>query len=145
MPLLIDFKPHDRLIINGAVIENQGAHSKLLVLNQASILRGKEVVSVEDAVTPASRAYYALQCAYVFKEQRDEYLKSFESYLADYVTACPSAAPIADKIREETAKGRLYAALKESQKLIFHEGEILENLSEKLKEVPVEEAAPAEE
>ena len=60
---MIEIKSGDKLIINGAVIENTGSNTKLLIHNQASILRQKEVMSEEDSITPAARVYFALQCA----------------------------------------------------------------------------------
>ena len=57
MPLSIDFKAGDKIIINGAVIENLGSNSTISIHNQAAILRGKEILSAEDSTTPASRIY----------------------------------------------------------------------------------------
>ena len=39
MPLKLDFKAGDKMIINGTVIENVGPNAKLLIHNEASILR----------------------------------------------------------------------------------------------------------
>ncbi len=130
MPLLIDFKSGDKIIINGAVIENAGSSSKMLIHNQASILRGKEILSEEESNTPASRTYFALQCAYMFADKKDDYLKLFNNFLTEYSTACPSAKPIAGEIRDEVEEGRLYKALKSAQKLIKHESELLQSLHE---------------
>lgn len=132
MPLLIDFKSGDKIIINGAVIENAGASAKVLVHNQASILRGREILSEEESKTPASRVYFALQCAYMFSDKKDDFLKHFEDLLQDYLHACPSARPIGDKIRAEVEKDELYRALKATQKLIKHENELLHSLQEDL-------------
>lgn len=135
MPLSIDFKAGDKIIINGAVIENLGSNSKLSVHNQAAILRGKEVLSAEDSNTPASRIYFALQCAYIFPQNQDEYIEAYEKLLDEYVTACPSAQPIAAKVREFVAGGQLYRGLKEAQKLIQHEGDLLRSLGQELEGV----------
>ena len=130
MPLLIDFKSGDKIIINGAVIENAGSSSKMLIHNQASILRGKEILSEEEANTPASRTYFALQCAYMFADKEVDYLKLFNNFLTEYTVACSSAVTIAGKIRDEVGEGRLYKALKSAQKLIKHERELLQSLHE---------------
>ena len=134
MPLSIDFKAGDRIIINGAVVENLGSNSKISVHNQAAILRGKEILSAENTTTPASRIYFALQCAYIFPQKENEYIGSFRGLLDDYVTACPSAATIADEIRGLVDAGQLYRGLKTAQKLIGHEGELLHSLEEELVE-----------
>ena len=135
MPLLIDIKPGDKVIINGAVIENAGNSTKLFIHNQAAILRGKEVLSEEDCGTPAARAYFALQCAYIFTDKHDDYLAKFDKFLDDYLAACPSAKAIGEQIRKEVKDDKLYRALKAAQKLIAHEGDILNSMQRKVSEV----------
>lgn len=130
MPLLIDFKAGDKIIVNGAILENAGSNSKILVHNQAAILRGREVLAEEDAVTPASRAYFALQCAYIFADQREAYIEKFKALLADFVQAAPSTQPIADEILAALADDKLYKALKGTHKLIKRELEIFRSLNE---------------
>jgi len=142
VPLSIDFKSGDKIIINGAVIENLGSNSKISVHNQAAILRGKEVLSAEDSNTPASRIYFALQCAYIFPQNEGEYIDAYRKLLDEYVTACPSAQPIADKVRGFVDDGKLYRGLKEAQQLIHHEGELLRSLGEELESAADEPAEP---
>jgi len=132
VPLTIDFKAGDKIIINGAVIENLGSNSKLSVHNQAAILRGKEILSEEDSKTPASRVYFALQCAYIFPQAQAEYVASFEAFLNEYLVACPSASEIGDVIRKEVESGMLYKGLKSAQKLIVHESNLLQSLGEEI-------------
>jgi len=128
MPLTIDFKSGDRLIVNGAVIENIGSNAKILVHNQAMILRGREVLSEEDSQTPASRIYFALQCAYIFPDKQDDYAEMAEKLLNEYVTACPSAEPIAADLRTGIETQNFYKALKTAFRLIRHETDILNGI-----------------
>lgn len=124
LPLKLDFKSGDKMIINGAVVENVGANAKFLIHNESAILREKEVLTDEETTTPASRIYYALQCAYVFPHQKEESLKRFREFLGDFVKACPSTKPIVDEIEENVANDKLYRGLKLTQKLIFHESTV---------------------
>ena len=135
MPLSIDFKAGDKIIINGAVIENLGSNATISIHNQAAILRGKEVLSAEDSNTPASRVYFALQCAYIFPQNRGDYVESYMNLLDEYLKACPSAKLIAEGIQQSVDKGQLYKALKTTQDLIKHEAEILNTLQHDLDEV----------
>lgn len=125
MPLKLEFKSGDKLMINGAVIENIGANAKILVHNEAAILRNKEVLSEADEATPAARVYLALQCAYMFPDQTEKYMKMFGDYLNDYVQACPSAKNIAEEIHDNVAQGKIYKALKKTHDLISHEANVL--------------------
>lgn len=132
VPLLIDFKTNDKIIINGAVLENAGPHAKILVHNQVAILRGKEIMTEDDAQTPASRVYFALQCAYIFPQKEDQYLSMFKKFADQYVGACPSAKPIVDEIENEISHSRAYKALKKCQALIEHETQVLAKLQDNL-------------
>ena len=142
MPLKLEFKSGDKLMINGAVIENVGANAKLLVHNEAAILRNKEVLSETDEATPAARVYLALQCAYMFPDQSDKYMKLFGQYLNDYVAACPSATEIAGEIKDNVAEGKLYKALKKTHGLIAHEANVIKQFQHDLSEFIQHEQDP---
>lgn len=146
MPLKLDLKNGEKMIVNGAVLENVGANSQLLIHNQAAILREKEILTKNDAATPASRVYYELQCAYIFPESRSEHIKRFGQLLLDYASACPSASSIADSIREYVDNDELYKGLKETRKLIGHEVRTLDQFNDgmsKLAQISEEFGAPA--
>src|SRR5579872_3769334 len=74
MPLSINLKPGEKLIVNGVVLQN--AHhqaTKLLVHNEAALLREKDIMTEEAATTPARRIYFAVQCHYLFPEKTSFY------------------------------------------------------------------------
>ncbi len=126
MPLALDLKLGDKIIINGAVIENSGHGTQILIHNEAAILRGKEIMVETEANTPATRAYFALQCAYIFPSSRQSYLQAFDVLLTDYVTAAPSAGPIVkDIVSKLSGGGSLYGALKTTRKLLTHEKKLM--------------------
>jgi len=126
MPLRIKLPAKERVIINGAVIENAGDATTIILHNRADILRRKEVMSEAEANSPARRIYYALQCAYMFDEERPRYAEHARQFLHQYLEAAPSAKDVADKIETFIDDDKLYNALRETQKLIDHEGERLE-------------------
>ena len=129
MPLKLEFKSGDKLIINGAVVENIGSNAKILIHNESAILREKEILSVADTSTPASRVYFA-------PHKKDEQIGLFTEFLKEFVTACPSTKPIADEIEKLVAEDNIYKALKQTQKLIAHQAKVLKSL-----ETGIEEAA----
>lgn len=128
MPLRIKLPARERIIINGAVIENAGDATTIVLHNRADILRRKEVMSEDEANSPAKRVYYAFQCAYMFEEERERYTLVGLDFLREYADAAPSARPISDKIRAQIDKGRLYNALRGTQDLIEHERERMETM-----------------
>lgn len=135
MPLLIDFKSGDKLIINGSALENIGSNTKILVHNKSAILREKEVLLEEDARTPASRVYFELQGAYISADphEREEHLKNYDLRLDEFISACPMAMEIAFKVREFVEHDHVYKGLKEAQNLIKYESGVLKEFSAQLK------------
>ena len=125
MPLKLTVGKGEKFIVNGAVIKNDGDGASLLFENQAHILRQKDILTQESATTPAARVYLALQCAYLFPKHTAEHLANFQSLVADYLEAAPSARPIVDEIHGMVDKDQLYGALKQCCRLLEHEHEVL--------------------
>jgi flagellar biosynthesis repressor protein FlbT len=128
LPLLIDLKPGEKVIINGAVLENAGTNTKIRIYNESNILRQKEILTNDDIATPAARIYFCLQCAYIFPEKRDYYLDLYRTFLRQYLEACPSAQELGDEVDASVETGAYYKALKASRKLLKHETTVLTQL-----------------
>ncbi len=126
MPLLIDLKPGEKVIVNGAVVENAGHSTKLRVLNDSNILREKDIIADGDNITPAGRVYFFIQNSYIFPGSRAKYVALFEHCIDEYVMSCSSAAPLADEIRAAVAGVEYYKALKLARKLLKHEAQLLD-------------------
>ena len=62
--LVLKLGPRERVLVNGAVIENGDRRSRLSILTpNANILRLRDAVSPEDANTPVRRVCYVAQLA----------------------------------------------------------------------------------
>ena len=60
--LVLKLTPHERVLVNGAVIENGDRRGKLSILTpNANILRLKDAIRPEDATTPVRRVCYIAQ------------------------------------------------------------------------------------
>lgn len=125
MPLKLSVSRGEKLIINGAVVRNDGDQANLVFENQAHILRQKDILTPDTAVTPAARVYMALQCAYLFPERRAKHLADFDNLLGQFTVAAPSAEKLAAELRAKADAGELYLGLKACRKLIDHEAELL--------------------
>lgn len=128
MPLKLSLPRGEKLVVNGAVIKNDGPDVNLVFENQAHIMRQKDIMTLEDASSPARRIYLAIQCAYMFSDRRDEHVSEFKSLLGEFRAAAPSSNKISEKIGQLADKGDLYGALKACRKLIEYEAEILEHV-----------------
>ena len=128
MPLSIKLPSKDKVIINGAVIENTGDSTTIMLHNKADLLRRKEVMSEEQATTPARRIYYACQCAYLFEDNRNDYLEVANNFLDEYLQAALSASEIIQAVRDNLTSEKYYVALRKTNLLIEHESERLESV-----------------
>jgi flagellar protein FlbT len=135
VPLVVHLRKGLQVIVNGAVLENASDRTvSLSVKNEAAVLRSDDILSPSGAVTPASRAYYALQCAYLFRDHAGEHLAAFSELIGLYLKAAPSAVGIAEGIRVPMEAGNLYAALKAARALIQHERKVLSHVEARLAE-----------
>jgi flagellar protein FlbT len=65
--LILELKQGESMILNGAVIRFK-TRTRLELNTQARFLFGKQIMHEEEATSPARRAYYALQQAYIGAE-----------------------------------------------------------------------------
>ncbi len=65
--LILELKQGESMILNGAVIRFK-TRTRLELNTQARFLFGKQIMREEEATTPARRAYYAVQQAYIGDE-----------------------------------------------------------------------------
>lgn len=142
MALVIHVKKDQQIILNGAVVENaSGKTISLILKNEAAVLRSEDILTPDDAVTPASRVYYALQCVYLFPERRGAHLRAFNDLVGSYLHAAPSGRSIVGAILAAVENEQYYAALKKAQELIRHEGRVLSHAQHQLgKELHVDAA-----
>lgn len=131
MPLKINLKKGQKIILNGAVIENTNPRSiNFTLMNEAAILRDSDVLTAEEACTPASRIYFNIQGLYLFEEKRDEYSQNVNQLLEDYERAAPSCKPITYAVRDALMNEEYYNALRQARKLIEHESKVLGHVQE---------------
>jgi flagellar protein FlbT len=129
MPLRMNLKPGERLILGGAVIRNGDARSELLIENEVPVLREADVLSPRTVRTACEWVYLALQLAYVDPEGSKEH-RNLLQVLIDHVRrAAPLLAPELDEVAELAASGRLYPALKSAKRLIQREKELTDHVA----------------
>lgn len=125
MSLKITLKPHERMIIAGAAITNGGATASLIIENKVPILRKKDILKEEDAISPAKRIYFVIQLMYLDHENRTIYQGRYWDLIRDFVKAAPSSKDLINEINAEVMEGRYYTAMKAAKRLIRYEGGIL--------------------
>ena len=130
MPLKVELKPNERIIIGACVVTNTDQRARLLIDgDRIPILREKDIQTPETADTPAKLVYLAVQLMYLAPDPMGHHATYF-SLVRDILTTMPSAWPFIENINNHILNGDLYHALKEAKKLIVHEEKLIEDARE---------------
>lgn len=125
MPLKITLRPHEKMIIGPAVISNGNSTCDLIIENRVAILRGKDILKEEDAISPAKRIYYVIQLMYLDPDNIAKYYESYCSSVREFLNAVPSAFGQIKKISAKVLAGDYYRAMKLSGKVIEYENDLI--------------------
>jgi flagellar protein FlbT len=87
MALKLTLKPGEKLVINGAVIENGDRRAVLVVKNRASILREKDIMQPTQADTPMRRIYFAVMMLYLDEGSQRQYYDEFLLRTTEFMNA----------------------------------------------------------
>lgn len=136
MALKLTLKPHERMILDGAVITNGDTKCTIMVENNVPILRQKDIITEKDANTPARRIYFAIQLMYIDRPNLTTYHTHYWKLVREFVEAAPSSLETIDRISEEIVNNNYYKALKLTQELINFEEEALRSVSQSATIVP---------
>lgn len=127
MPLKIELRAGERIIIGNSVITNGDSRAKFFVDGNAPILRQKDILTAETANSPAKRIYLCVQLMYLGQDltkHKDVYFELVNEFLE----AAPSALTIIDAINSEILTNSLYSALKKAKTLVSFEEELLRDV-----------------
>jgi flagellar biosynthesis repressor protein FlbT len=120
MPLRIELKPFERLIINGAAIRNGDRRASFLVETQCKFLRESEIITESEADTPAKRIHLTLTVLYLADDPRPAE-DLFFAQGAELLTAMPDAAPYLVAIKDAVEAGEYHRAIKRGKDLVTYE------------------------
>ena len=123
MPLRVELKPFERIVIGESVITNSAARTCFLIDGETPILREKDTVTAETANTPARRLYLCVQMMYL-KNDPARYREDYLGYAAALREADPAASELIAAVDSHVSAGALYKALKDIRKLIKREEEL---------------------
>jgi len=123
MPLRVELKPFERIVIGETVLINSGTRTSFLLDGEAPILREKDTVTAETANTPVKRLYLCVQTMYL-KNDVPRYRTSYLGLVEVLRASQPDAGDAIDAISQHVFSGALYKALKEIRKLMKREEEL---------------------
>ena len=126
MPLKVELKPGERLIVGDCIITNSDQRTKLYFSGKTPILREKDILTAQTADTPCKRIYFTVQLMYL-EDDIEKLRQQYFDLTSDLVRAAPSTIPYIEKINNEILTGSLYKALKTTRQLIEYERGLLKN------------------
>ena len=127
MPLKLSLKPGEKLVLNGAVITNGDKRSSLIIQNKVCLLREKDIMQPEEAVTPARRIYLPIMMMYLDPDGCEQYYNDFALRMTEFMGAItnPQALAHCIEISRDVMSGAYYKALVLCRKLFDFEQELL--------------------
>lgn len=127
--LVLKLAPNERVLINGVVMENGDRKATLKIKTpQASILRLRDALHPDDAVTPVSRAYYVAQLAVAGTldvEAAAQQLAPRLAQLAHAFAPTPKHSETVLQALDHLRKKNFYAVMRTLHPLIGAERELL--------------------
>lgn len=127
MPLKLSLKPGERFVLNGAVVQNGDRRGVLILQNKASVLREKDIMQEEEAVTPARHVYFPVMMMYLDEANALRYYDEFVLRLSEFMGVIRNSDVLADcvAISKHAMAREYYKALMLCRKLVEYEGERL--------------------
>lgn len=123
MALRITLKPHERVIINGAMIRAGDRSSYILVENQCRFLRETDFVDEHYADTMCKKLCLIVQSIHL--SDKSEALMIELSNLSTRIKAThPEMNELVDKIEKAVSNNETYLAVKTGKQLMAREVEI---------------------
>lgn len=126
--LILKLSPKERLLINGAVLENGSRRSRLSVVTpNANILRLKDALHPEDINTPVRRVCYISQLVLSGDIPHEKALPQLSSGIAQLKQALPSGRcfEVLTQADHAARSGQYYQCLKFLRQLIAIEDALL--------------------
>ncbi|MEM9434352.1 MAG: flagellar biosynthesis repressor FlbT [Pseudomonadota bacterium] len=130
--LVLKLSPKERILINGAVIENGDRRSKLnIVTPNANILRLRDALHPEEINTPVRRVCYIIQLVLSGdadeEDAKPQILRGLEQL--SQVFSDRDSREILDGTTSHVLEKRFYPALKALKSLLARESRLLSGVS----------------
>ena len=127
MPLKIELKPFERLLIGGTAIRNGSRRSSFVIETVTPFLRESDIILESEADTACKRLYLTLTVMYLAANP-PEAEDAFVVQATELMQAAPSMAPYIRDMHEHIGAAEFYRALKRCKELIQYEQELAERL-----------------
>lgn len=120
MPLSLELRPHERLLIGTVAIRNGERRCRLLLETPARVLRGKDVILEHEADSPAKRLYFLLEAYYLSGDSVELEMRFMDAARA-LLDEAPVYGPRIADIWNDLHQHGSYRALRTCAQLIAEE------------------------
>lgn len=127
MPLKVELKPGEKIILGRAVITNGDQRARFTLDGDAPLLREKDILTPDSADSPAKLIYLAVQMMYL-EQDIDKHHQHYFKLVTDVLSAAPSLSGEISNINNHILTGNLYKGLKDAKSLIEKEEELLNHV-----------------
>ncbi len=126
--LVLKLGPKERVLVNGAVIENGDRRTRLSIVTPgANILRLRDAIHPEEVNTPVRRVCYIAQLVLSgdadFDEAKTQLLRGMEQL--SQVFTDPDSRALLSRATESLVDGQVYQALKSLRGLLSREERLM--------------------
>jgi flagellar protein FlbT len=126
--LVLKMAPKERVLINGAVLENGSRRSRFSIITpSANVLRLKDAIHPDEANTPMGRVCYQLQLVLAGNGEPDQVSASTLDQIVELsrILRDPFSQAQLSLARDAVVQGKFYNALKSLKVLLPLEQELL--------------------
>jgi flagellar protein FlbT len=126
MALKVELKPGERILIGECVLTNGSQRARFVINGKVPVLREKDIITADQADTPAKRIYLAVLLMYTARDPRQHH-DTYFALVRDIIQAAPSTRTQIEIINNQILTGEMYKALKQAKQLITYEQELIGN------------------
>jgi flagellar biosynthesis repressor protein FlbT len=136
MPLKLSLKPHEKFVLNGAVLTNGDRRTNLVIQNKASILRERDILQADEVTTPVRRIYFPIMMMYLDADNARDYYDDFALRVTEFMNAISNrnALDACIALSKDVMNGHHYKALMKCRKLFEFEQERLNYVHQSVSE-----------
>lgn len=130
MALKLSLKPNEKVFIGGAVVQNGNSPAELSILNDVPLLRGKDVLTEQEADSACKQVYLCVQLMYMDRNNLSAYQRNYQRLIEEILVAAPAIVEYVAEINNDLACGRYYQAMKCARKLVKFEQELIKHVQQ---------------
>ncbi len=130
MPLKVTLKPRERFVLNGGVLVNGDRRTDLIIENQVSLLRERDILHPDEANTPVRRIYFSIMMMYLEEALESPFYQEFVDRITEFMCVVTRKEILGKchQILDDVHELRFYSALMTCKTLLPFEKERLENV-----------------